>query len=334
MAVRIELKALDPLPELRLLAIQVAVSMNHPRVIPILEQASKDLSPLVALEALKKLKQFISESRFVSFLTRNINSPSEELRGYALNEIAKITQKRYISNYRLLPLNIKKLAGSAILKLDSTFVDHLIEELKSLDPDSRLRAALIMENLKFGTQAQDALLMGMKDPSSKVRAAIVKTLGVLGNKALFKHLIGFFNDPDERVRANTIEAIKHLGHEQAVQVLSPFLKDPNNRVRANAALAVWQLGKVKILPIIHSMLSMNHLMRASALWVLGVINSETNIPIILRYFKDKDDTVRLNAIKAISKIHLETLRTLIPALRKDPNPEIRRLVEEISYKLI
>ena len=332
---KIEEKCHDPAPEVRLKALQVLQTVRHPKVSQLLEEFCSDPASAVALQALQDLKKIVQEDRYSKILSRAVNSPAEEIRTYALKEIAKISQVKYLANFNSLPPQVRKLAGSALLKLDSTFVDHLIGELRSLDPESRLRAALIMENLQVGGKGKDALLAGMKDPSKKVRAAIVKTLGVLGDKTLMGNLIEFFNDPDERVRANAIEAISGIGDESAIKLLIPFLEDQNNRIRANAALALWHIGKVNIIPVISKMLTKgDSLMKASSLWVLGEIKSEIYISMIIPLLNDREEIVRLNALKAIMKIKPEILKPILPNLRKDPSKEIKRLVTDLSYKLI
>jgi|GEM_PF-1719834 len=331
----IEARIHDPSPQVRLKAIHLATKMRHQHVAKILTEACSDPISSVALQALKSLKQVLPGEQYTPILAKVINSPSEEIRNYALYEIAKTTQKKYIENFNTLSPEIRKLAGSAILKLDASFIDHLIKELKSLDPESRLRAAMIMENLHVGGKGKDALLSAMQDPSKKVRAAVVKTLGVFGDRALFGNLIEFLNDPDERVRANTIEAISSIGDARAVQILLPYLEDHNNRIRANAALAVWQIAKVNVLPVLIKMLSHREsLMKASALWVLGEIKQDTNLPMILPMLKDTDALVRLNTLKAIAKIKVDAIKPFLAALRKDPAPEVKKFLSEVSRKII
>ncbi len=325
----------DPAPEVRRKVLECLPKTRHPNINRVLEDAATDPDPLVALEALKTLKGVYTPEKFASLLARFVHSPAEETRIFALREIAKITQKRFVENFDSLPRNIRKLAGSALLKLDASFMDHLIGELRSLDPESRLKSALIMETLQVGGRGKEALLNAMKDPSKKVRAAVVKTLGLIGDRSLFGNLIEFLNDPDERVRANTIEAISSVGDSRAVQILLPFLEDANNRVRANAALALWQIGKVNILPVLSKMLAnRDSLMRASALWVLGEIKGEGNITLILQFTRDLDPLVRLNALKAAAKIKPDSVKPLIPALRKDPSLEIRQFVAKVSHEVL
>ncbi|MBF0406941.1 MAG: HEAT repeat domain-containing protein [Candidatus Riflebacteria bacterium] len=331
----IEEKTSDPDSRIRELAISLAISHKHPKLESILDDACVDPAANVVIMALSGLKSLSASQSFSSKLARAVNHPAEEVRYFALREIARLTQAKYIQNFKNLAPEIRKLAGAAISKLDGNFVDHLITELRSLDPETRLRAVLIMENLQVSDRGTDALLSAMKDPSKKVRAAIVKTLGIIGNHQLLSRLVEFLNDPDERVRANTIEAVISIGREEALSIVLPFLEDSNNRIRANAALAAWQIGQIDIMPVIRKMLSLkDNGMRASALWVLGEIRAQDYVNLIMPFIRDLNDMIRLNAVRAIGKIQPDLLKPYIPQLRRDNSAEIKKYITEISFRII
>ena len=75
-------------------------------------------------------------------------------------------------------------------------------------------------------------------------------------------------------------------------------------------------------------------MRASALWAIGEIGNPMYLPLSYPYMQDRNDLVRFNAIKAISRINPQMLSPYMAVLRKDNSSKIRDLVKELSYKLI
>ena len=269
------------------------------------------------------------------YLVRFVNSESVELREYAKREIAEITKERYKVNYSNMTPEMRKLAASAIQKIDKSFTDEVVNDLSSYDPQTRLKAALLLENIQVDSKAQNALIAAMKDPSKKVRAAIVKTLGIVGNKEVVSHLISFFNDPDPRVRANTVEAIASLGDNDVVRILLPYLEDSNNRIRANAVVGICKFGRFNVTHVLQSMLTdPDENMRASALWAIGEIGEPLYITLTYNFLQDKNELIRFNAIKAIYRINPNLLQPYMPILRKDNSQKIRNLVKEMSYKQI
>ncbi len=352
----------DDDPEVRAAAIEIFAQMKSPGYLDIIKSYTKDpdscvrksaikclindrsiITEKVAIEALedpdpeidlyilKKVKNQIDANKISSYLIRYINSENEDLRNYAKQEIATLTKERYKINYNNMKPEMRKLAAQAIQKIDSNFSDEIINDLRSYDPSTRLKAALLLENIQVDEKGKYALISAMKDPSKKVRAAIVKTLGIVGDKEVVKHLISFFNDPDARVRANTIEAIASLGDNTVTRILFPYLEDSNNRIRANAIVGICRFGKYNVTQILQNMLSdKDNNMKASALWAIGEIGEPLYMQLAFQYLQDQNELIRFNAIKAISRIN----PPYMPLLRKDKSQKIRNLVKELSYKLI
>jgi HEAT repeat protein len=325
----------DPDCQVRLKALECLGRQNYPQIRDYLVEALSDPEEDVAFYALKELKQMLSPGKIAPYLARFINSSSKKIREFALKEIAEISKKRYKANFNNLKPEVRKLAAKVIQKIDNSFSDQIIQDLSSLDPQVRLQSARLLENIQIDENGKDALLAAMKDPSKLVRAAVVKTLGVLGDSNLIKQLVSFFNDPDLRVRANTIEAISSLGDRQAIQILLPFLEDSNNRIRANAVVGIKKIGNINIFPVLQKMLKdKNPNMQASALWAIGEVGDENYLNFLYPYLNNRNEMLRYNAVRSISRIKPEILRPYMVNLRKDPSKKIRKIIANLSYKVI
>lgn len=327
--------AKDPAPIVRLAALKCLASNRYPQMHELLKEAISDPDEDIAFYALQQIKELMPSSKLAPFLVRFINSTSEQIRNFALAEIAQISKKRYLKNFNNLKPEIRKLAAQVIQKLDQGFSEQIVSDLSSLDPNTRLQSARLLENIQIDEKGKDALLAAMRDPSKLVRAAVVKTLGVMNDPKLLKQLISFFNDPDPRVRANTIEAISSLGDRQAIQTLLPYLEDSNNRIRANAVVAIKKIGNVNVTPVLQKMLTdPNNNMKASALWAMGECNDPNMLNFIYPFFNHKNEMIRFNAIRSAIHINPEVLKPYIPTLRKDPAPKIRKLITDLSFKVL
>ncbi len=325
----------DPSPEVRIGALNCMSQQHFAQFRNYAVEALADPDENVSLNALQHLKVILSASQLAPLLVRFINSDNEKMRSFALSHIAQLSKERFKANFNNLKPETRKLAAKVIQKLDQGFSDQIVQDLSSLDPQTRLQAALLLENIQLDDKGKDALLAAMKDPSKLVRAAVVKTLGVMGDPQLIKQLIGFFNDPDPRVRANTIEAIASLGDRQAIQVLLPFLDDSNNRIRANAIVGIRKIGNFNLIPVLQKMLAhKDKNMKASALWAMGEIGDANFLNYIFPFLNDRDELLRFNAVKAISRINPQMLSQYLPSLRKDTSAKIRKLVTELSFKVL
>ena len=327
--------AKDPATEVRKASIKCLINDHSINSDHIALESLEDPNGEIVLFILQSLKSKIDPQKLSSYLVRFVNSDYPELRNYAKQEIAAITKERYKINYNNMKPEVRKLAAQAIQKLDTNFADEIINDLSSFDPQTRLKAALLLESIQVDQRGQNALIAAMKDPSKKVRAAIVKTLGIVGEKEVIKHLINCFNDPDTRVRANTIEAIASLGDNTVTRIFLPYLEDSNNRIRANAIVGICKFGKYNVTGILQNMLKDNdENMQASALWAIGEIGEPMYLPLTYQFMQDKKELVRYNALKAISRINPQILSPYMPLLRKDNSSKIRDLVKELSHKLI
>ena len=325
----------DSDPEVRIAALKSILDDDVLKSDKVIMEALDDPDGNVVLFVLKKLKPRLGAQRLSPFLVRFVNSNHQELRNYAIQEIATITKERYKVNFNNMTPDMRKLAAQAIQKIDTNFTDEVINDLNSFDPQTRLKAALLLENIQIDSKGQNALIAAMKDPSKKVRAAIVKTLGIVGSSEVVKHLISFFNDPDPRVRANTVEAIAGLGDSNVVRVLLPYLEDSNNRIRANAIVGICKFGKFNVAPMLQNMLTDPEInMRASALWAIGEIGEPVYLPMTYPFMQDKNDLLRYNSIKSISRINPQLLSPYMTVLRKDSSQKIRNLVKDLSHKIL
>jgi HEAT repeat protein len=325
----------DPAPEVRLKALRCLTRQNYPQVQSYLVDALSDPDEPINFFALTSLKQILSPAKFAAHLARFLNSNNEQIRSFALKEIAELSKKKFKANFNNLNPEVRKLAAQVIQKIDQNFSEQIVADLSSLDPNTRLQAARLLENIQIDNKGKEALLAAMKDPSKLVRAAVVKTLGLMGDSNLIKNLISFFNDPDIRVKANTIEAIASLGDRQAMQILLPFLEDTNNRIRANAIVGIWKIGQINVIPVLQKMLAeKDPNMQASALWAFGEIGNYNFLNFIYPFLNNRNEMLRFNAVRSISRIKPEVLKPYMPQLRQDPSTKVRKLVSGLSHKVL
>lgn len=332
---QLKLAVKDHSSEVRKSALDCLIENNFNSSQQLIFDALNDPDESIVLYILKVLHVKLGAQKISPYLVRFVNSSNPELREFAKSEIATVTKERYKNNFNSMTPEMRKLAAQAIQKIDNSFVDDVINDLSSFDPQARLKAALLLENIQAGDKAKDALIAAMRDPSKRVRAAIVKTLGVIGSKDLVKQLIEFFNDTDPRVRANTVESIASLGDSQVVQILLPYLEDSNNRIRANAVVGIRKFGNFNVTTVLQQMLmDSDDNMKASALWAIGEIGDPAYLPLTYGFMTNKNDLIRYNSIKAISRINPNLLTQYMPMLRKDTSAKIKQLVKDLSYKLI
>lgn len=284
-------------------AVEALAGIAAPESAVKIERALRDTDEEVAMRALDALlaRNLPDRNRLLLPL---LNSPFDAVRKKVSALVSKDSFERYMRAFDRLDDKTRALAGKAIAKIDDDLVAKLADELGSLDGDRRFKALRIVAATEMSKELEPVLLELLNDPDRRVRATLVKTIGILGSADAMRALIHLLSDPDRRTRANAIEAFEEIGNPKIVGLLLPFLKDPDNRIRANAAKACWKLGHPETLEVLAEMIN------------------------------DPQENMRLSAVWAFGEIApLGVEQILADAARDDPSPVVRKKAEETLAKL-
>ena len=198
--------------------------------------------------------------------------------------------------------------------------EGLIEMLADPEPWVRIRTVQALALFKE-SKAPDFLARHLEtEDNEKVRATIVKTIGLFGDERFISILLPYLEDEDARVRANTIEGLGHIKSEKLQAILRPFLDDANSRIRANTAriMASFADDVAASKDTFEKMLqSPDQYERASAIYALGEMGDESYVGSLLDMFKDKSFVVRRNTIDALAKFGSTIERRVCHRLKSD-----------------
>lgn len=171
---------------------------------------------------------------------------------------------------------------------------------KSVDEKLAVIQLAINKNMSVITDAFVEQLACEKSP--EVISALLIAVGKLGDDSKIKAIAPFLNSGNSRVRANAIEALEYIGSTKIYPYVILKIEDPDNRVRSNAAKALKKLDSVTALRILKAMLaSSNVAMQASAAYVMRFVIDEANIELLAPLLKSAHETVRDNAVIALTK---------------------------------
>ncbi|MGH2498258.1 MAG: HEAT repeat domain-containing protein [Ktedonobacteraceae bacterium] len=142
-----------------------------------------------------------------------------------------------------------------------------------------------------------ALLAGMRNSDWRVRAAVTRRSGKLGEKAALEPLIAIMmHDTSSVVRVAAARALGDLADYMPVNPLPllAVLDDPADDVKAAAAWALGKLGEsVPISTPLENLLNCeNATVRAAALCALGELGTRTPTHILMAALEDADWQVR------------------------------------------
>ncbi len=235
---------------------------------------------------------------------------------------------------------LKPLAGSG-----GGAEDLFIRLLKDEDPNRRMGAAHSLGD-PAEVQAAPALIEALQDSEPGVRSEAAAALGRRSESQAIMPLIEILDDSEEQVRKDGIKALTEMG-KQATEPLILALQESDNITQAGAAKALGQIGEERSLeglilafkngdlPVRHAavaaMVEINKSyavgpliqvlgdrnigsdLRADAAWALGKMDDpRAKEPLIYAMSYDKDNSVRMNAARAMKKVNWLQVQPSLP----------------------
>ncbi len=219
---------------------------------------------------------------------------------------ANLIRRQLIESWADIDKGVKDSLATILKRLDPAVIDHLAIGLKSTDDDIRLRSLQTLGLLGQDDKIKQVVAEMLTDNDVRMRATAVSVLKeMLGGRDI-SLVYRVLHDPDPRVRANGVEALEAADNKTAVPTLMSLKRDPNNRVRGNVLKTLYLMGIKNIADDVREMAEhKNHLMRATAFWVVGEAckkgHEEWMVDIIGELGLDREPLVRQNAIKSLIK---------------------------------
>ncbi|MGM0608186.1 MAG: HEAT repeat domain-containing protein [Candidatus Muiribacteriota bacterium] len=184
-------------------------------------------------------------------------------------------------------------------------VKPLFESLAEPEDWVRIKIVETIGQLKPDKGSHILLKYLESETDNRVKATIIKALGILNDESIIPFIADYLNSNDSRIKANTIEALEHFNNQKILNLLKPFMRDNNNRVRANTALLFIKKGKKEGYKILEEMLqSSTNLMVASAVYALGELADKKGLELLIenKIFDKKDWSIVRNIITALAKM--------------------------------
>jgi HEAT repeat protein len=275
-----------------------------------IKQLSKDKKPEKRAEAAKTLGDMKAEQALAA-LGAALQDPDGGVRwdaAYALYQVAPNAQAAIPALKQALndsSGHVRLNAVGALKKMgvaNAELIPSIRQLLQDRDPEMKIDAADTLLSLDLPiTEVLPVLLEGLKGGNSKAR---IKASEILADYTLPVETLPALEQglkaPEAKVRENCAKAIGKIGlaAADAVLALAQALGDPESSVRAEAA---------------------------SALAATGPAGKQAIHALADSIQKDRDETVRKNAMRALTAIDIDDPAALPGLLQslKDPDKDVR-----------
>lgn len=145
------------------------------------------------------------------------------------------------------------IAANALCKIDQSIAPSLME--MSRRSDSVTREAIIRTLGLLGDKAALPLLIeSLRDSDGVIRLQAVQALGLIGDKSTTQQIVMALRDSDKDVRIAAVKSLGWIGDNASVKLLVEALKDDDSEIRIWAAESLGMIGgKESVEPLIEAL---------------------------------------------------------------------------------
>ena len=233
----------DPVASVRQAATAALGSARAAEAVQALGRSLNDPDPEVRIGAVRALG-VIDDEQVLGFLVAALNDPEPSVKETASEVLTRWSSPAVAKRLAgvLASPALRQQATDLLTKMGGSAVELLVDVLLHSTSEIRPIVGSLLERLA----GMDRFLenMASMDPQQRLRAA--EAVGAIGGPRAVDAIVGTLSDPDERVRIRSLELLGDLGDQRAIDVVrKSFLGDPVPEVvdAAKKALAKLRPGE-------------------------------------------------------------------------------------------
>ena len=221
-------------------------------------------------------------------------------------------------------VDAERLAKSLGVPMDRLAALELAKYLHDPDENVRVVAANAMGAFVGIPEVVDTLIAALGDWSPVARAAIVQSLGKLGDARALKPLLRLLQWDLPEVKREAAAALGEIGNTVAVTALIKALKDWDAGVRREACRALGNLGDRSAIEAVWPLLfDGNNLVRAEAVLAVAKLKADGACAALQKLVGDWTTEVRRRAAEGIGLLECKEAGKDVIRLLSDASPDVR-----------
>ncbi|HOW28917.1 MAG TPA: HEAT repeat domain-containing protein [Elusimicrobiota bacterium] len=230
---------------------------------------------------------------------------------YVLSQMGEAAIPFFIRIIRRSPeLRQRKMAAGMLKSYGDAGRKAILDELTVGNSSEALLNVFSVVDDFLGPATVSALEIFIHHPDAASRKWVIQLLGKVKDVSSVKLLIKFLIDPDEAVLLSAIRELGALKSVEAVDPLLDVLKNPSVRVQEEACLALGQIADPRSVPALDEMVGG----RSG-----GLFRRKTTV----------DETVRVKAVWALSRINTAESIQALQNVAGDSNLQIQAIVKTV-----
>lgn len=303
----------------------------HPSMLQDLIGRLTHKNPIVRAHITKIISRFSTEATYEA-LTELLGDENKNIRLAALDGLSNmqmaVTAEPICKLLRDSDMTVQTKAIETLARIrDPRTIAYLVDILQDESEYVRRAAVEVLNEVGDQNSVKDLLnILRDRDWWVKVRAA--DALGSIGGPRVVEGALNLIKEEDEFLRRTAVEILNNCKDERALDYLTEALQDKDWWVRERAIDALALLGdKRAVTPLIAQLGSHPQATRVAiqALATLG--DSRAIEPILEQLHTTDDDTIRMEALRALESLsdenHAQQVQAAATRFLDFANPEIR-----------
>jgi HEAT repeat protein len=288
------------------------------------------VSGSVGTSAVARVVVFVVVALVIGLITDHMRKDRDRL----INEVTDAALQSGISPAGILgnvgEFRSRVLSSANVKKMKSEGnVRGLISSLRNKDVGVQYEAAEALGELGDPAGVDPLIQALLEDQYSGIRWKAAEALAKTGEPAVLP-LIGVLQDPDDDVRWKAAIALGEIGDVRAVGPLIEVLKDKDRFVKSRAAYALGLIGEPAVIPLMSAITKGDEDVRRGAAIALGTIGDPRSIPALIRAIGDPNESVKIEAISALSGMGEVVVAPLLEFLKYADDNERKEVVTALG----
>lgn len=234
--------------------------------------------------------------------TRKPSTPDEEVEEQIKRQKASMAAKS----------TVKEDFWANLMRRNGLDEERILRFSKALSDENEIIRAAAVESLKnAGKAGTECMIILLSDKKNNVKIAAIESLGDIKAQKAAPYLVKLTKDKNENIRSATAHSLGQIGEPKTLPTLISLFSDNAPQVRRTASDSVAKFNKIALPLLKNTFLEQDMTVRMTAIRTISRINNPASISLCVRMLNDSEYDVRECAVKALRALSENLFNSLI-----------------------
>ncbi|MDD4299632.1 MAG: HEAT repeat domain-containing protein [Methanomicrobium sp.] len=201
---------------------------------------------------------------------------------------------------------------ASLMRKNGLDEERVLRFSKALSDKNEIVRAAAIENLKSaGNAGAECMIILLSDEKNTVKIAAIESLGDMKVKKAAPYLVKLTKDKNENIRMASAHSLGQIGEPKTLPAIIKLFSDTNSSVRKEASDSAARFGNFALVLLKNTFLEQDMTVRMTAIRSVSKIIDSSSISLCVRMLNDSEFDVRECAVKALRILSENLFNSLI-----------------------